>query len=133
MKRTHSIGAIGITLLMGITAVSAPLAASASQEGKRNTTYALGAVAAALLLTQKNKLPGILAAGGAAYAFTQINKGHDRRDHDLRDYRNDYNNNWERGHDRNNDYRTGEWDRNGQRNDDNSQSRDRNGRTDRTR
>ncbi len=48
-----------------------PMMASASETGKRNTTYALGAAAAALLLTQKNKIAGIVTLGGAAYAYEQ--------------------------------------------------------------
>ena len=61
------------------SALAAPLAAFASEEGKRNTTYGLGAAAAALLLTQKNKLPGIVAAGGTAYAYSQYQHDIDKR------------------------------------------------------
>jgi hypothetical protein len=68
--------------VMTLGGAIAPIAAQASEEGKRNTTYALGAAAAALLLTQKNKLPGLLAAGGTVYAYSQyqndINKRHKR-------------------------------------------------------
>ncbi|HLJ53723.1 MAG TPA: hypothetical protein VKT77_01725 [Chthonomonadaceae bacterium] len=89
MKRIQTLGAIGLTLAMGATCLSAPITASASEEGKRNTAYALGAAAAALLLTQHNKAPGLIAAGGAAVAFGQL--GHDRdygdRDYRDRDYR----------------------------------------------
>lgn len=53
------------------TLIATPIAAVASEEGHRNTALGLGAAAAALLLTQKNKLPGILAAGGAVYAYSQ--------------------------------------------------------------
>ena len=93
MNRTHNLAAITLTCLMGVSAIAAPLAATASQEGKRNTTYALGAAAAALLLTQHNKLPGLLAAGGAAYAYTQIDTNRRSR------YRSD--NDGYRGSDRN--------------------------------
>ena len=59
--------------------VLAPFAAYASEEGKRNTTIALGAASAALLLTQKNKLPGALVGAGAVYSYTQYEKDINRR------------------------------------------------------
>lgn len=71
MKRLHSLTAIVLTGLAGLSILSAPLAASASEEGKRNTALGLGAAALGLLLTQQNKLPGLIAAGGAAYAYSQ--------------------------------------------------------------
>ena len=73
MQRTHSMIALALTGVMGLS-ILAPTAASASEQGKRNTAIGLGALAAGLLLTQKNKLPGILAAGGAAYAYSQYDK-----------------------------------------------------------
>jgi hypothetical protein len=82
MQKTHTItaGALALVLVAGLLA--APLSAQASEEGHRNTTYALGALSAFLLATQKNKLPGLLAAGGAAYAYTQwdrsIKERHER-------------------------------------------------------
>jgi hypothetical protein len=82
MLRASRYTAAALAGLIGFGSVVAPVAAQASEEGKRNTTYALGAAAAALLLTQKNKLPGALAAGGAIYAYSQyqndINKRHKR-------------------------------------------------------
>src|SRR4051812_24472057 len=82
MQRTQRLTALALAALMTFGGAIAPIAAQASEEGKRNTTYALGAAAAALLLTQKNKLPGILTAGGAVYAYSQyqndINKRHRR-------------------------------------------------------
>jgi len=74
MNRLHNITAIALTGIVGFSAVSAPIVAAASETGKKNTTIALGAAALGLLLTQHNKLPGILAAGGAAYAYSQYNK-----------------------------------------------------------
>ncbi len=66
---------------MGTTLI-APITARASEEGRRNTTLGLGAASAALLLTQKNKLPGILAGVGAVYAYSRyehsINARHAR-------------------------------------------------------
>lgn len=53
------------------TVLLTPMAARASEEGKRNTTLGLGAAAAALLLTQKNKLPGALVGAGAVYSGIQ--------------------------------------------------------------
>ena len=79
MKRnTRFMAAALLVAFMGTTLI-APLAARASEEGKRNTTYALGALSAALLLTQKNKLPGLLAAGGAVYAYSELQKDINRR------------------------------------------------------
>ncbi len=54
MKREQSIRLTALTLsgLMGISILSAPIAARASEEGRRNTAYALGAVAFGLLLSQ---------------------------------------------------------------------------------
>jgi hypothetical protein len=80
-RNTRFFAAAMLTAFMGTT-LFAPIAASASEEGKRNTTIGLGALAAGLLLTQKNKLPGLLAAGGTVYAYSQyqndINKRHRR-------------------------------------------------------
>jgi hypothetical protein len=80
MKRLHSLSAIALTGLVGFSSVCAPLAAHASEEGKKNTAIALGAAAVGLLLTQKNKLPGLVAAGGAAYAYSEYEKDHRNRD-----------------------------------------------------
>lgn len=68
--------------VIAASALIVPIGARASEEGKKNTALGLGAAAAALLLTQKNKLPGLLAAGGTAYAYGQyqndVNKRHRR-------------------------------------------------------
>jgi hypothetical protein len=74
MKKTHTIAAGALALVFGAGLIATPLSAQASEEGHRNTTYALGALSAFLLATQKNKLPGLLAAGGAAYAYSQWDK-----------------------------------------------------------
>jgi hypothetical protein len=67
------------------SALAVPAAARASEEGRRNTTLALGAGAAYLLLTQKNKLPGIAAAAGTAYAYKRYDDSvRARRDRDRR-------------------------------------------------
>lgn len=74
--------AVALTALFLAPPLFWPMAARASEEGRRNTTLGLGTAAAALLLTQKNKLPGLLVAGGAVYAYGQyehaINKRHAR-------------------------------------------------------
>ena len=82
IRNTRLIAAALLTAFIGATTLAAPMAARASEEGKRNTTLGLGAAAAALLLTQKNKLPGAIAGAGAAYSYVQyqndINKRHKR-------------------------------------------------------
>ena len=77
-------GVLAAVALVGATV--APIAANASEEGKRNTTIGLSAAAAALLLTQKNKLPGVVAAGGAAYAYSQYQNDINRRHKRARAY-----------------------------------------------
>ena len=79
MNKTSKLTAIAaLTAFIG-TAIVAPLTAHASEEGKRNSAYGLGA-AALLLMGQKNKLPAALAGAGAgysAYSMQQdINKRH---------------------------------------------------------
>jgi uncharacterized membrane protein YebE (DUF533 family) len=82
IRNTRVIAAALLTAFIGTTTLAAPMAAKASEEGKRNTTLGLGAAAAALLLTQKNKLPGALVGAGAVYSYTQyqndINRRHKR-------------------------------------------------------
>jgi hypothetical protein len=98
MKRLHSLTAIAFTGLVGFTSLCAPMAAVASEQGKKNTALGLGAAALGLLLTQKNKLTGLVAAGGAAYAYSQYDKDVKNRHQRERD---GY---YDRGS--NNDYRT---------------------------
>ncbi len=98
MKLSHKLTAAAIAITMGAGLLSTPVAARASEEGRRNTAIGLGAAALALLLTQHNKLPGIAVGVGAAYAATRIGSRHrwdrdryidnryDRYDRD-RDYR----------------------------------------------
>ncbi|HZT43720.1 MAG TPA: hypothetical protein VFA07_16255 [Chthonomonadaceae bacterium] len=84
MKRAHRMTTLALATTLGAGTLFAPIAARASEDGHRNTAIGLGAVAAGLLLTQKNKLPGLLAAGGAAYAYTQyqrdVHSRHQRED-----------------------------------------------------
>ena len=96
MNRVNRLTAWGLALTLGAGIVATPIAARASEEGQRNTALGLSAAAAALLLTQKNKLPGIIAGAGAAYAWKKnqdsIESRHRRErewGYDRRD-RNDY-------------------------------------------
>lgn len=73
MTRTHRLTAGALALFTAVGMLAGPVAARASENGRKNTALALGAVAAGLLLTQKNKLPGIVAAAGAAYAYSRYN------------------------------------------------------------
>jgi hypothetical protein len=70
--------AIVAILLMTI---AIPLASNASTTGRRNTAIGLTAVAAYLLI-RGNTVPGILAAGGAAYGWNRYS--HARRDDSYR-------------------------------------------------
>ncbi len=79
MQRNHRILAALLVPAFFVTTLAAPLSARASEEGKRNTAIGLGAGAAALLLGSKNKLPGLLAAGGAVYAYSQYERDINRR------------------------------------------------------
>ena len=86
MKRTYRFTAVALAAAFGIGIMSAPIAARASEEGKRNTAIALGAAAAGLLLTQKNKLHGLVAAGAAAYAYKQYDDSVKDRHRREREY-----------------------------------------------
>jgi hypothetical protein len=86
MKFTYRLTALALAASLGVSILSVPVAARASEEGKRNTAIGLGAAAAALLLTQKDKLPGLLAAGGAAYAYSKYNDDVKARHRREREY-----------------------------------------------
>jgi hypothetical protein len=93
MNRTSRLTAVAaLTAFIG-SGIVAPMTAHASEEGKRNTAYGLGA-AALLLSGQKNKLPAILAGAGAAYSaydmHRDIKKRNDREKKAA--YRNGYRN-----------------------------------------
>jgi hypothetical protein len=114
MRINRRLTAAAVALAMGAGIVVTPVAANASEEGRRNTALALGAAAAYLLTTQKNKTAGIVAGAGAAYAYKRyddsIKDRHNRERYGYydRDYR--YN-------DRNDRYGNERYDRYG-RNDD---------------
>jgi hypothetical protein len=83
MKVTHRFAAAALTLAFGVGILGAPVAANASEEGRKNTAIGLGAAAAYLLLTQKDKVPGIIAGAGAAYAYKKYDDAkRDRQDRD---------------------------------------------------
>lgn len=116
MKRIHRASAFAFAGLMSLGFLTTPLAARASEEGKRNTALALGAVAAGLLLTQRDKTPGIVAGVGAAIAFSNLGDRHrgdrdhnwdDRDDHGYRNrerfHRDDHGDFRGRGNDHRND------------------------------
>lgn len=69
MRLTHRLTAAATVLVLGPGLMIAPRVARASEEGRRNTALALGAAAAYLLVKERDKLPGIVAAAGAAYAY----------------------------------------------------------------
>ena len=104
MKYTNRFAALTLAVTMGTGFVALPMGARASEEGRRNTALGLGVAAAALLLTQKNKTPGIIVGAGALVAATQIGSdhdhyrrdgdyGYDRRYYDQRRYNDGYSNN----------------------------------------
>ena len=131
MKVTHRFTAAALTAVLGAGILAAPNAAQASEEGRKNTAIGLGAAAAYLLLTQKDKVPGLIAGAGAAYAYKKYDDARkDRQDRDRYGYydRNDrydsrYDRNRDLYHDRYNDrtYRTDRnYDRYNERYDDRS-------------
>ena len=104
MKTTNKITAAMLALTITAGTLIAPITANASEEGKRNTAIGIGALAVGLLLTQKNKLPGIVAAGGAAYAYSQYDASvRNRRHRENDDWRYDRGDNGYRNHE--GDYR----------------------------
>jgi hypothetical protein len=60
-------GAMAALFMGGV--VLTPTAAVASEEGRRNTTLALGALTGYLFTRGGNKLPAFVAAGATAYAY----------------------------------------------------------------
>ncbi len=103
MNRSRRWTAGLLALGAGVSLFTAPIAARASEEGRKNTAIAAGAAAAYLLLTQKNKLPGIIAGAGAAYAYKKyddsVNDRHRRERYgyyDDRSYDGRYDRNYNR-------------------------------------
>lgn len=73
MKLTNRLAGAAVVCALGVSLLAAPLAARASEEGRRNTALGLGAAAAYLLLNQRDKTAGVVAAAGAAYAYKRYN------------------------------------------------------------
>ena len=67
-SQTRAVPAM-IGLIFTVSVLVFPIRVEASEEGRRNTALGLGAAAAYLLLTKRDKVPGLVAAGAAAYAY----------------------------------------------------------------
>jgi hypothetical protein len=70
MNRMHRRGLptiLAVAIAGGV--VLTPLAAKASEEGKRNTTLALGAATAYLFTKKGDKTPAFIGAAATAYAY----------------------------------------------------------------
>ncbi len=93
--RTHSrIISLGLTGVIAASMWAAPNLAQASEAGRKNTALLLGAASAYLLLTQHNKLPGIVTAAGALVAYNRYEQS--VRDHHRWEYGR-WNHNWRGG------------------------------------
>jgi len=116
MKLSHELTAAAIAITMGAGLMFSPISAQASEEGRKNTAIALGATALALLATQHNKLPGIVAAVGAGIAYKNYQDRVDTRHRWERngyyDYRYDrYGSNDRYGNNDRYDHNGHDWDR----------------------
>lgn len=67
-RRTRLFAGTMAALFIAGTALT-PIAASASEEGRRNTTLGLGALTGYLFTRRGNKVPAFLAAGATGYAY----------------------------------------------------------------
>ncbi|MCC6730335.1 MAG: hypothetical protein IT208_13440 [Chthonomonadales bacterium] len=116
MKTLRRVPAVALAFVIGASVLLVPRPAAASEEGRRNTALGLGAAAAALLLTQRDKTPGIVAGIGAALALGRYNDSvksrHERERYGWYDHRrgdrwdrNDRRDRWDR------DDRRDRWDR----------------------
>src|SRR5437763_3768281 len=117
--------AAGLAILMGAGVMFTPIAAQANDNGRKTAALGLGALAAGLLLTQRDKTAGIIAGVGAALLASSGNDHrrndydrygsydyrYDNRDYRARDYAyssHDYrydNRNWSNNRDYRNDNR----------------------------
>lgn len=61
MRLTQRYSAAALALVMGSAAMIAPTSAKADRKHNNDAAIALGAVSLALLATQRNKTPGIIA------------------------------------------------------------------------
>lgn len=76
-------------LFMG-GAIAAPISAQASEEGRRNTTLALGALTGYLFTRGGSKVPAFIGLAGTAYAYKRYNdsiQARHAREKRLRAYR----------------------------------------------
>ena len=71
MKAHVRMLSIALAGVMGVSMWAAPQMAQASEAGRKNTALLLGAASAYLLLTQHNKLPGLITAAGALVAYNR--------------------------------------------------------------
>ena len=81
MRLTQRFSLAALTVVMGGASMMAPSAAQADRDGRKNAALALGAVSLALLATQRDKTPGILAGIGAAVAYSSYASSRDRYRH----------------------------------------------------
>jgi hypothetical protein len=90
MQRTSRLfGAAMAALFMG-GATLTPIAASASEEGRRNTTLGLGALTGYLFTRGGSKVPAFIGAAGTAYAYKRYDdsiRARHARERRLRAYR----------------------------------------------
>ncbi len=80
-RRTRFVaGAMAALFMAGATLI--PVAAAASEEGRRNTTLGLGALTGYLFTRGGNKVPAFIGLGATAYAYKRyqdkINARHRR-------------------------------------------------------
>jgi hypothetical protein len=78
MKLSTKIAAFAAATSLGIGLVAMPPSAKASEEGRRNTAYALGA-ATLYLGIKKKTIPAIVAGAGTAYAIKRLDDAIDDR------------------------------------------------------
>jgi hypothetical protein len=69
MQRRTRFAAVGIAALFFTGTLATPLAAKASEEGRRNTALGLGAVTAYLFTRGGSKVPAFVGLGATAYAY----------------------------------------------------------------
>jgi hypothetical protein len=88
MRLKNRFSAAALAFVLGGAAMMAPSAAQASRNDRKNVALALGVTSLALLATQRDKTPGIIAGLGAAVAYSSYAND---RDCDRDRYRYDYN------------------------------------------
>ncbi len=71
-RNSRYFGAAIAALFIG-GATLAPIAAQASEEGRRNTTLGLGALTGYLFTRGGSKIPAFIGAAGTAYSYKKYN------------------------------------------------------------